>query len=225
MTDDPRDELDDALTRGLGSLAPSETQFDADTTLAGMRPRLQRARQRHRFAQAGTALALVGVLAAGTAVLATRPEGTSTVETPVGSVPDDTTTQPTTTTTTTRPPATTTPPTSTPGTTTPGSTPGATPGTTPGGSGGGTSPATTPGTARAPVAPTTKTYTTVGGSAVVRLQDPNVSLVSQSAAPGYTATVHKSGPDEVDVRFDNGENETRIRVRFHDGMLDELTEN
>jgi hypothetical protein len=221
MTDDSRDELDDALTRGLRSLAPSDTQFDADVTLAGMRPRLQRARLHHRFALAGTALVIVGVVAAGSAVLATRPEGTNQVETPVASIPDDTST-PVSSTTTTRPPTPTTSPSTTSGTTP--ATPNSTPATTP--TGGGVTPGATPGTsAGLPQPPTTKTYTTVGGSAVVRLQNPNVALISQSAAAGYTAIVNKSGPDEVDIRFTNGENEARIRVRFHDGQLEEQTEN
>ena len=216
MTDDRRDALDDALTRGLGSLAPSESQFDAEATLTGMRPRLQRARLHHRFTIAGSTLAIVAILVAGTAVLTNRSEGANKIETPAASsIPDDTTTRPTTT--TTRPSTSTTRGTTTP-TTTPATTPDSTPDTTPSG---GVTPGTTPGTAPAPVAPTTKTYTTVGGNAVIRLQNPNVTLVSYSPAPGYTATVNKSGPDEVDVRFTNGENEARIRVRFHEGQLEE----
>jgi hypothetical protein len=223
MTDDPRDALDDALTRGLGSLAPSESQFDADATLTGMRPRLERARLHHRITIAGSTLAIVAILLAGTAVLTNRSEGSSKIETPTASsVPDDTTTRPTTTTTR---PSTATTPSTTPGVTTPTSTPASTPDSTPGSTpSGGLTPGATPGTAPAPVAPTTKTYTTVGGSAVIRLQDPNVTLVSYSPAAGYSAIVDKSGPDEVDVRFTNGENEARIRVRFHDGQLEEETE-
>jgi cytoskeletal protein RodZ len=130
----------------------------------------------------------------------------------------------TNTTTTTRPPGKTT--STTTGTTpSPGTTP--TTGTTPTADnhGGTTQPgpgATTP----PPAAPSTTTYTSNGGRITVTFANGSLTLDSSTPSAGYQTDVHNDAPDDVEVRFDNGSRESRIRIRVQDGAIQkEITEN
>ena len=46
-----------------------------------------------------------------------------------------------------------------------------------------------------------------------------MKLSKTAAAPGYTPEVHDNGPSRVEVRFDNGQTEWRIRVELANGQL------
>jgi hypothetical protein len=209
MSDDlRRDAVDDELARRFG--APGSAGADPDVVLDAMRPRLQRARTRRRAsiagAVAGTALGavLLVVLVSGGGA------GVNSVHTPPASN-GPTRTLPT------APPAT--------------------------DAGGSPAPEGTadhhedsvevPSSAPAAASPTTSplaepttqppasdsTYTSDGGSIVVHFADGAVSLVSSAAAAGYTTEVHDNGPTRVEVRFNNGSTEWRIRVDVVNGAL------
>jgi hypothetical protein len=213
-TPDPFDPLDDELRRRFGASAPADA--DPDLVLDAMRPQLRRARVRRR-ASIATAL---GGIAAVVVVLAFvlgggGDGGTGSVRVPpatngpVTSVPTS--------------PSTTTP---TGGSATPGTVPdtvddrGTDVATTVPGSS-----ATTPASAPPDTAPVTQappsqsSYSSAGGSITVNLANGAVSLASSSPAPGYSAELHDNGPTRVEVRFDNGETEWRIRVDVQNGQL------
>ena len=236
--DDPRDET---LARGLSALAPSEFDLDADQTLGSMRPALQRARMRRRLAVSTSVLGVLVVLGAGAVVVKDQSPSHVNIQGPSGSTVSTTKTATSTSraSTTTRPRPTT--PTTTPadhtstsqngggvigGTrpTTPNSVPNSTPnstptsGTRPGDHGG-----TTPTTVAAP--PSTKTYASTGGKATIRFANGKLTLVSYTAAAGYTPEVHTNKPDDIEVRFSNGNAESRIRVRVQDGQVEPEIEN
>jgi hypothetical protein len=92
-----------------------------------------------------------------------------------------------------------------------------------------TAPPTTAGTTPAPpppAAPQTKTYASTGGRVTIRFANGRLTLTKTSPAPGYTTDVHKQTADDVEVRFDNGSHESRIRVRVENGLLrPEISEN
>jgi hypothetical protein len=227
MTDEPRDELDRALASSLGAMAPDVD--DADATLSTMRPRFQRARTRHRVMQTSIVVAVVLVVGA-IAALAAPGTRRGSVQVSTSSTTDTerrTSTVPSTATPKTVPttagPAASTPTTqgnngqAPPNTSvrTPASTPTAAPPAT-----GGPAPTT-------PVASDqVKTYHSTGGDMTVRFSGGALHLVSHSAAAGFTAEVHTQKPDDVEVRFNNGNTEWRIRVRVDNGKLQpaEITE-
>jgi hypothetical protein len=212
---DERDPLDDTLADGLRALAPSEFTLDADRTLGGLRPRLKQARNRRRLAVSTSVLGALVVVVAGAAVL--RPDSSSRINVSGRSHPTVSTLEPSTT--IARHPATTTSVPRRAPTTLPG--PAVTAPTTPS-----TTPATTPNTGAPPPAPLTKTYTATGGRITIRFANGRLTLVSRTAAPGFTAEVHKQDPQDVEVRFDNGSHESRIRVRVENGQLrPEISEN
>jgi hypothetical protein len=62
-----------------------------------------------------------------------------------------------------------------------------------------------------------------GGTITVRYSHGNLTLVSYRAAPGYTAEVHITDPQEVQVRF-SGPDDRRIRTRVEEGHLSEEIE-
>jgi hypothetical protein len=217
MTDDldfpATDPLDDELRRRF--LTGSSPDSDPDAVLDTMRPRLQRARTRRRVSvvsAVGTMAALVIVLLF---VFGSGGGGSSSVRTPPGSrspmktVPSTPTTAPSgeSATPETAPnggkASSPEPPTSIPEATVPGAA-------------GNDSTATTSPTA--PV-PTEQSYTSDGGSIVVQLVDGQVLLVSSSPAAGFAAAVHDNGPTRVEVRFNNGQTEWRIRVDVVNGQL------
>jgi hypothetical protein len=53
----------------------------------------------------------------------------------------------------------------------------------------------------------------------VRLSGGALSLVSSAPTAGYTAQVQDDGPTRVEVRFDDGPTEWRIRVDLVNGTL------
>jgi hypothetical protein len=67
--------------------------------------------------------------------------------------------------------------------------------------------------------PVEKTLSSAGGVVTVRIEGDIVLLVDASAANGYTSDIRKAGPDEVDVRFESGDAESRVEVRVDDGIL------
>lgn len=200
--------IDDELRRRLGAAGPQPG--DPDATLGALRPRYRRAKRRHQLVVAGgTAVAVVAILGVGTAVLGTGGSDPQRVRVPAAnsSVPNGATS-------TTSPPngAPTAPP-----------NPTTTPGT--GGSdkaGTGTTGSTTA-TSTAPAEPTTHTYTSSGGSVVVKLDNGALSIVSTQPASGYTEERHDTGPDRVEVRFTNDTGEWRIRVDLVNGEAVEQT--
>jgi hypothetical protein len=178
-------------------------------TLGALRPRYRRAKRRHQLVLAGgTAVAVVAIIGLGTAVLATGGSDPQHVRVPAAdsSAPNGTT-------------GTTSAPSVAP--TTPQQTSSA-PGT--GGAdtaGTGTSGSGT--TSTAPAAPTTRTYTSNGGTVTVKLEHGALSIVSTQAAAGYSEERHDTGPDRVEVRFTNTTTEWRIRVDLVNGELVEET--
>ena len=80
-------------------------------------------------------------------------------------------------------------------------------------------PTTTAPTTTSPPAPQFQTFSGVGGSVTVKLANGVLSLQSYSATSGYTAEVTTNRSDRVEVRFDNGSNETRIRVDLVGGSM------
>jgi len=241
---DPRDPLDETLSRGLSALAPSEFELDADAALGSMRPAFQRARARRRLAVSTSALGMVVALAAGAVVLQHRPASrvdirSHTRPTVSTSVRTPTSTTPTVSTSTSQPHVITPPSTPHSSTTTvPGNPMG---GSIPGGANGGSLPRpttttpestpTTPGdhggsTPTTVAAPSTKTYAAIGGQATIRFANGALTLVSYTAAAGYTPDVHTNTATDIEIRFSNGNTESRIRVRVDNGQLrPEITEN
>lgn len=70
------------------------------------------------------------------------------------------------------------------------------------------------------------TYTSVGGSVTVRLQNGALSLVSATPAAGFTIDSSTSRADRVEVRFRSNDHDSRIRVDLIAGlMIDKITEN
>ena len=218
MNGDPRDPLDDAIARDLGALAPDD--LDADAVLGSMRPALHRARARRRLAVASSALGAVVVVAGISGLLAGQHSNRVQVEGPstVPSTLSTSTTRKAGTTTTTPPRGATTTTTAT--SPTAGSTP-ATPTTDD--RGGTTQPG--PGSSTPPAAPSTKTYTAIGGRITVTFARGALTLDSYAASAGYQADVHNQDPDDVEVRFSNGNRESRIRIRVQNGAVQqEITE-
>jgi hypothetical protein len=209
MSDDlHRDAVDDELARRFG--ASASPGADPDVVLDGMRPRLQRARTRRRAslasAVAGTALAAVLLVL----MLSGGGGGVNSVRTPPAS----------------NGPIHTVPP--APSVTDAGGSPAPegtgdehedsveAPSTAPDAA----TPSSTP-LAEPPTQPAASdsTYTSDGGSIVVHFADGAVSLVSSSPATGFTAEIHDNGPTRVEVRFNNGTIEWRIRVDVVNGAL------
>ncbi len=214
MNDNGRDDLDRALGDGLSALAPDVA--DPETVLGGMRPQLRRARTRHRVAQASTVLAVLLVFGSAAALVSNRNTSghvnvaaPSTTASPPTSRPHNSTTTVTTPHTDATAPdrgaTITTIPVVVPPATTDGSHGSRGPGD---------------GKTSTTVAQSgTHTYTSAGGSVTVNLRNGALTLVSYPAAAGYTAEVHSTQPDDVEVRFTKDGTEWRIRVRLDHGQL------
>ncbi len=218
MSPEGRDDLDRALADGLRGLLPDTRDADdADGTLAALRPRMRRARNRRRMVRASVTLA--GFVAMGSAAFALAGPSTHHGAVSVASLPSTTRGAVTATTSTTRAPTTTVAPKrgSTTVTTLPErSTPRP---TVP--AGGPTSP--TPSVPRGATTTTVAlsdlhTYHSEGGTATVRFSGGRLTLVSYHAAIGFHAEVHRDDPDDVEVRF-SGPADRRIRVRVEEGQL------
>ncbi|MDO8363734.1 MAG: hypothetical protein Q7V88_12615 [Actinomycetota bacterium] len=107
--------------------------------------------------------------------------------------------------------------------------------TTVDGSNGGSTPSSTPGTTpvtqptTAPTQPTTpatnpvsetKTFSGVGGSLTVKLQNGSLSIIGgPTPAAGFTVRIDSSGGSRVEVRFQSDSHETRIRVEIANGAI------
>jgi hypothetical protein len=213
---DEFDPLDDTLADGLRALAPSEFTLDADRTLGEMRPRLRRARNQRRLAVTTSVLGALVVVVGGATLVRSDPSGQ--VDVRGGSQPSVSAPGPSTT--TRLPPTTTTVPRNATTVPKPSATvPSGTPMT-------GNPTPTTPRTTPPPAAPQTKTYAAQGGRVTIRFANGRLTLVSSVPAPGFAAEVHNRDPDDVEVRFDNGDHESRIRVRVVNGRLTpEISEN
>jgi hypothetical protein len=85
-------------------------------------------------------------------------------------------------------------------------------------------PATSASTAPGP----TTTYNLAGGSIGVRCRgQSSIELVYSSPAPGFSAEVDNTGPQEVEVRFESDEHHSRIKVQCSSGnpvVIDEREE-
>jgi hypothetical protein len=206
MTDEPRDELDRALASRLDALAGGND--DAVAMLETMRPRLQRARTRHRMVRASAAalaLAVVVSLVAVVSSASTRhgkvavQSASSTSVQPVVPKPKPKPRPRTVTTTTTKPGA--------PAATTPGGTQAPTvpaPGTPPAGNSGPGSGSDGPGAGGTPTpsgSPQTHTYSAPGGSMTVECASGGLRLVSYAANNTWTPQVQTDKPQEIEVRF------------------------
>jgi len=217
MTEEPRDELDRALGRGLSGLASG---VDADAALTALRPHLRRARTRRRVAQATAGVvALAAVISVAGAITASHNDRVRLASATTTTRAHRTTTSMAHTTTTTAAPSpstsvtpTTRPLSSSPTTAPPVSTPGTT--ETP------TSVPTTVSTPTTTSAPGLHTYRSEGGTLTVRFEHGSLSLVSYHANAGYTAELHTNQPDEIEVRFYVGAEEvSRLGVRVENGQL------
>jgi hypothetical protein len=69
----------------------------------------------------------------------------------------------------------------------------------------------------APLPGPTTTYNLEGGSIGVRCTGSTIELVYSSPAPGFSTEVDHSGPEEVDVRFENDDHRSRIKVQCSGG--------
>ena len=230
MTDDFEfDALESEVRRRFDTLDVS--QEDPDAILDAMRPRLRRAQRNHRIATfAAATFVMVAAVVLGLAAFRGSDTGSVRITPPATHSPSVSTT--------TAPPDQGTPQVSNPdenggsgqndngGS---GQNDDATGGTQPEPSGTG---APSGGTAPEPVpvptttTPTTTTptstdtpYTSAGGAIVVHRSGSTISLGSSSPAAGYTPEVHDNGPTRVEVRFDNGQTEWRIRVDLVNGEL------
>ena len=209
---DAFDPFDDELRRRFAETSPAG---DPDAVLDAMRPQLARARTRRR-ASFTSAIAGVAVIVVVLAFALGGGGGSSSVHTPPASNGPINT----------APTAPTTAPVGgsvTPDTVASGTNGGgvANPDPTVPGAEDSTQTSTptevTP-TTEAAASPDTS-YSSAGGSIVVRFENGQVSLVSNSPATGYSAEVHDNGPSRVEVRFNNGQTEWRIRVDVVNGQL------
>jgi hypothetical protein len=74
------------------------------------------------------------------------------------------------------------------------------------------SPTTAAGTTPPPATPVTRTFSGVGGSITVRLENGSLTLVSTNASAGFGTEIQKSSGDRVEVRFESDDHRTEIRV-------------
>lgn len=224
MTDEfDLDPMERELRRRFDQLGATD---DPDTVLDALRPRLRRAQRTHRIVTAAAAtMVVIAAVVVGLAAFRGSDTGSVRITPPASNSPSVSTTTP--------PPADpATPTVSTPddpgqtgtvpiggtlpdssGTSTPTSSPavGITPEAAP-------EPTTTPVSSDTP-------YSSAGGSIVVHRSGSTISLGSSTPATGYTQEVHDNGPTRVEVRFNNGQTEWRIRVDLVNGELEpEITQ-
>ena len=228
MNDDPRDELDRALSHGLSSLASGGD--NADAVLSGMRPQLRRARTRYRATRLGSAALIVLLAAGGIALL--RPHGSASklkVAANPTTLAPATTTIPhhshphVATTTTSLPFRTQTVPAPLPVTTIPAPVVTApAPPISAEPSDHGPKPVTTTTT----VAKTSVDYTyhDVWGKLTVHFDNGTLTLVSDTPASGYTATVERNEPTDIRVQFVGSEGTFLVRVQVSNGQPKESVE-
>ncbi len=95
-------------------------------------------------------------------------------------------------------------------TTTTTTTPSSTPTTT-------SPPPTT--TTTVPTGPAITTYTLIGGQVWISADEPNVAFVNAVPKAGFSVEVEKSGPKEVEVKFESADHQSEFRARWKDGEL------
>ena len=206
MSDDSLgfDPVDDELRRRLGAAGPRPG--DPDVTLGALRPRYRRAKRRHQLVvAAGSACVVAVLIGVGAAVLSAGGSDPQNVRIPPANSSTATSPVPSTVGSTPQP-------TAAPG---PSGADTAAPGAT--------GPAAA--TSAAPVAPTTHTYASSGGTVTVKVDNGALSIVSTQAASGYSEERHDTGPDRVEVRFTSNTTEWRIRVDLVNGQpVEQITQ-
>ncbi len=68
-------------------------------------------------------------------------------------------------------------------------------------------------------APATRGYQLRGGSVVIEYVPGRVTLKSASPKAGYQMEIHDRGPDEVEVRFESGNGDSRFEAHWSGGRL------
>ncbi len=211
MSDDfMPDPIDDRLRSAFRNVDTTET----DTVLAELRPRMERARRRRRVTVAGTsALGIAAAIALGVLVFSGQ-TGTARIKTPpaASSVPGNTKDSDTATTSTA------------PdgraddnGSSSDDGEPGVGDNS---GSGSSDDPTGSSPPASTPVAsPGEQTFDSVGGSARIKFQDGQLSVVSTSPNSGYVVEIEAGGPTEIEIRFESDSHESRIKVQVEDGQM------
>ena len=87
-----------------------------------------------------------------------------------------------------------------------------------------TGPTTSLPSSSTPPEPIEHTANSVGGTVVVSVSGDVVLLVSSAAADGYVTEIREAGPDEVDVRFESSNAESRVGIRVQDGQIRQMIE-
>jgi len=217
---------DDELARILRRSAEAATAGDTDLALARVQ-KTARIRHRRRVAIRGAAaVAAIGLVAG--LWFAVRPSGDTRIDTvnsptqptPVTAVSPATTggASSTSTNPTSATPARTIAPAPTVS-----SAPSTAPASRPGPS---TSTPNAPSTSSAGQGPTTTaastspiTFSGIGGRVTVRVESGSLHLLGATPSAGYVVQESKTGPTDIEVRFDRAGRETRIRVRLDHGVV------
>lgn len=66
---------------------------------------------------------------------------------------------------------------------------------------------------------THKTYDMVGGTVILAIGDSEVTLVSATPRPGFSADYEHTGPDEVEIKFVSGDHKSKLEAHWEDGEL------
>lgn len=226
-------EFDDPNLSGeIGRLAGDSP--DAGVAFAAVTTRVRRARRRRAAAWSGGAMAAVAVIAVAASfgggesrlenVPATQPDVVvedttdasvpSSTDTSLPTVTVPTTSAPETSSTvspsptivpapeSTQPPSTRPPSTQVPTTQPPS-----------------TQPTTQPPSTQPPSTPVTQSFACVGGSATVRLQDGALAIVATAPSSGWVVAETGGEGSEVEVRFEQGSAESRLKVDLVNGSM------
>jgi hypothetical protein len=70
----------------------------------------------------------------------------------------------------------------------------------------------------------TRTYNTIGGTAVIRFEPGKVSVVSANPKAGFDYQPEQSSPSELRVRFRSDTHESRIDAKWEGGPVDSVEE-
>lgn len=65
----------------------------------------------------------------------------------------------------------------------------------------------------------TRTATSVGGSAAFEFDGTRITVLWSEPNPGFHVEIHRDGPGDVDVRFESGSHESRIKADNENGSL------
>lgn len=72
--------------------------------------------------------------------------------------------------------------------------------------------------------PVVRTLQSAGGSVTIRQTGDQLELVAATPAAGWKVDVHHSAGREIDVRFENGKRESRVKVEIEDGVARDRVE-